>query len=69
VAELLRDEAGADQWLDSDDAADYLGLSRNALHKLTSGRSIPFAQDQPGGRLSFQRSELDRWRRGGRGRN
>jgi Helix-turn-helix domain len=65
VAALLREDADADQWLDSGQAADYLGMTRNALHKLTSARLVPFEQDGPGCKLHFRRSELDRWRRGG----
>jgi excisionase family DNA binding protein len=65
VAELLKDEVGAEQWFNSGQAADYLGMTRNALHKLTSARQIPFEQDGPGCKLYFRRSELDRWRSGG----
>ena len=53
-----------DRWLSTADAAAYLGLTRNALHKLTAARAIPFAQDRAGGKLWFLRSELDAWRRG-----
>jgi excisionase family DNA binding protein len=55
----------ADRWMDAGDAAAYLGLTRNALHKLTARRGIPFAQDATGGKCWFQKSELDAWRRGG----
>jgi excisionase family DNA binding protein len=65
VAELLRDEAKEYAWLDSDQAADHLGIAKGTLHKLTSARRIPFEQDGPGCRLYFKRSELDRWRSGG----
>ncbi len=51
-----------DGWLDAKAAADYLGVSTHALHRLSSERRIPCSQDRPGGRLYFQRSELDRWR-------
>jgi len=51
-----------DRWLDSEAAAAYLSLPRNALHKLTAERAIPFAQDGPGCKLYFKRSKLDRWR-------
>ena len=54
-----------DGWLNARDAATYLGMSVTALHKLTAARAIPFEQDGPGCKLWFQRSELDRWRRGG----
>ncbi|MFL5900336.1 MAG: helix-turn-helix domain-containing protein [Solirubrobacterales bacterium] len=66
VAALLQEAADIDQWLDSGQAADYLGMTKNALHKLTSAREVPFEQDGPGCKLHFRRSELDRWRSGGR---
>lgn len=55
-----------DRWLGARDAAAYLGLTVNALHKLTAARLIPFSQDAPGGKCWFLRSELDGWRRDGR---
>jgi excisionase family DNA binding protein len=69
VAEILRpliaesSSASAAGWMTSAQAADYLGMSRNALHKLTSAREIPFSQDAPGGKCWFQAGELDEWRR------
>ena len=54
-----------DAWIDSTTAADYLGLTKAALHRLTSSRSIPFEQDCQGGKCWFKRSELDDWRRAG----
>jgi excisionase family DNA binding protein len=50
------------QWLDTKQAAAYLGMTVNALHKYTSARSIRFYQDVPGGKCWFKRSELDAWR-------
>jgi uncharacterized protein YidB (DUF937 family) len=49
----------------ADLVAARLGRSPNALHKLTAGREVPFAQDVAGGKCWFLRSELDAWRRGG----
>jgi excisionase family DNA binding protein len=63
--EASHHELSAGGWLDAREAAAYLGLSLDALHKLTAARSIPFEQDGPGCKLWFQRSELDRWRRAG----
>jgi len=57
------DPQAADRWLNSAEAAAYLGLSVTALHKLTSARAVPFSQDCPGGKCWFQRSALDAWRR------
>jgi excisionase family DNA binding protein len=51
-----------DGWLDSQRAASYLGISRNALYKLTAARSIPFEQEQRGCKCWFRRSDLDAWR-------
>jgi hypothetical protein len=52
-----------DRWMDSKGAAAHLGLSVNALRKLTAERSIPFEQDAPGSKCWFKTSELDGWRR------
>ena len=68
LSPFLRSSAAqecAGGWLGAREAAAYLGMSVTALHKLTAARSIPFEQDAPGCKLWFQRSELDRWRRGG----
>jgi excisionase family DNA binding protein len=56
--------ASEDGWLSTRQAADYLGISTNALHKLTASRAIRFEQDKPGGKCWFKRSELDAFRRG-----
>lgn len=53
-----------DRWMNSAGAADYLGITRNALHKHTSARTIPFEQSGPNGKLWFRAVELDDWRRG-----
>ena len=54
-----------DAWLDSTAAAAHLGISRHALHRLTSERRLPFSQDRPGSRCYFKRSTLDQWRETG----
>lgn len=54
-----------DGWLDTKAAAQYLGISRNALHKLTAARTIPSHQDGPGCKHYFRATELDAWRKGG----
>jgi excisionase family DNA binding protein len=51
-----------DGWLTTKQAADYLGMTANALHKLTAARTIPFEQDAPGGKCWFRCSDLDAWR-------
>jgi len=55
----------ADRWMTTAEAAGYLGMTANALHKLTATRAIPFSQDAPGARCYFKRSDLDRWRDSG----
>lgn len=55
---------GEDGWMSTKDAAGYLGITPNALHKLTGSRAVPFEQDAIGGKCWFKRSELDAWRRG-----
>jgi hypothetical protein len=65
VLERLGNEQDGDRWLDAKQAADYLGLSINALHKLTAARQLPAEQDAPGHKLWFRRSQLDHWRTGG----
>jgi excisionase family DNA binding protein len=58
-------ENGADDWLDSRHAADYLGIHRDTLRKLAAERAIPSEQDGPGCKLYFRRSDLDAWRHSG----
>jgi hypothetical protein len=55
--------AGDDRWLSTRQAADYLGMTPNALHKLTASRSVKFEQNGPGGRCYFRQADLDAWRR------
>ena len=62
LVQTVEPDAAPDAWLDSSTAAKHLGISRHALHRLTSAREIPFSQDRPGGRCYFQRSALNEWR-------
>jgi excisionase family DNA binding protein len=62
---LVAREQAPDEWLTSKQAAAYLGISVNALHKLTSARAVPFEQDAPGCKAWFRRSSLDAWREAG----
>lgn len=67
VAAQLRTE-GADrqnEWFDSRQAAEYLGLHRDSLRRLAAERTIPAEQDGPGCKLYFRRAALDDWRRTG----
>jgi excisionase family DNA binding protein len=52
-----------DRWLNTREAAGYIGRSTSATHKLTAARAIPFAQAGPGARCYFRRSDLDAWMR------
>jgi excisionase family DNA binding protein len=54
---------GEDGWLNTKQAADYLGVSVHGLHRLTAQCAVPFHQSTPGARCWFRRSELDDWRR------
>ena len=58
---LAAGSAEPDRWLTAREAADHLGVSVHALHRLSADRRIPASQNRPGGRLYFRRSELDRW--------
>ena len=62
AARLPAVPGAAEGWMTTAQAARYLGLSVTALHKLTSAREVPFAQDVPGGKCWFKRSDLDAWR-------
>jgi excisionase family DNA binding protein len=53
----------ASPWLTFTQACVYLGLSRNALYKLTAARAIPCRKKQGGQGLRFHREELDQWMR------
>lgn len=59
---LAETDTQPDRWMDSAAAATYLGLTRDALHKLSAANAVPFSQDVPNGKLYFQKSQLDRWR-------
>jgi excisionase family DNA binding protein len=66
VAQLDKtQERDVGEWLDSQQAADYLGIHRDTLRKLAAERTIPAHQDKPGCKLFFRRSDLDEWRRSG----
>jgi excisionase family DNA binding protein len=59
-----------DEWLDSRQAAEYLGLHRDTLRRLAAARTIPAEQAARGCKLYFRRASLDEWRRsGGRSRH
>ncbi len=68
VVELLREHDATDadgSWLDSAEAARYLGVSRDTLRKLAAAGQMPSEQDGPRCKRYFRRSDLDAWRQGG----
>jgi excisionase family DNA binding protein len=60
-----QDTAAADEWLDTRDASEYLGIHRDSLRRLAAERVIPAEQAGAGCKLFFRRSDLDAWRRRG----
>jgi excisionase family DNA binding protein len=58
-----------DEWLDSRAAAHYLGVHRDTLRRLAAEGRVNCQQDAPGCKLYFRRSDLDRWRACGEGRD
>lgn len=70
VIDRLGPKRNEDEWLDSRQAAEYLGVHRDTLRRLAAARAIPSEQDGRGCRLFFRRSALDQWRQsGGRSRH
>jgi excisionase family DNA binding protein len=58
VADVLA-ERRDDGFLDSDAAAEYLGISRKAVYALVERGRLP--HHRPAGRLLFDRRELRAW--------
>jgi excisionase family DNA binding protein len=54
-----------DRWLDSEEAADYLGVSRQRIHNLVSQGSLP-RHGAKGYGLRFRRADLDAYAEGRR---
>lgn len=70
IARLGGSQEQQDEWLDSRQAATYLGMHRDTLRRLAAARAVPAEQDGRGCRLFFRRKVLDEWRRsGGRSRH
>jgi excisionase family DNA binding protein len=66
LRELLDiDETEPDRWMDSRDAAAYLGVHRDTLRKLAAAGSIRSMQDGPACKHYFSKAALDRWRESG----
>lgn len=63
LADLLHEQRqSSDSWLDSKQAASYLGVSLSTVHRLTAARAIPFEQSAPGAKCWFRKALLDAWR-------
>jgi excisionase family DNA binding protein len=62
LRELQGSAESASGWLTTKDAASYLGISGNALYKLTGSGELTFTQDAPRGKMFFQRADLDDYR-------
>jgi excisionase family DNA binding protein len=63
VREELRRQRGPQGFLDVRGAADFLSISEDALRTLQQRERIPFHRS-PGGRILFDRVELDAWVKG-----
>ena len=61
VAETLGSKPEEDPWLNSDAAAEYLGVSRQRIHDLVCLGALPRVGEK-GERLFFRRSTLDSYR-------
>ena len=51
------------EWMGVERAAEHLGCSSERLRKLIARRKIPFHQEGPRCRVSFNRRDLDNWMR------
>jgi excisionase family DNA binding protein len=54
-----------DRWMDSRDAAAYLGVHRDTLRRLAAAGAVPSEQDGPRCKRYFSKAALDRWRASG----
>jgi excisionase family DNA binding protein len=63
VAEHLSQTVGqtAATWVDVKGAALHLNCSAERVRKLVQRGAIPFHQERRGGRIFFNRRELDQW--------
>jgi hypothetical protein len=61
VAETLGSKPEEDPWLNSDAAAEYLGVKRQRIHDLVCAGDL-LRVGEKGERLFFQRSTLDAYR-------
>lgn len=61
IKELLKKQAiQQKEILTIDEAAEFLGLSKSRLYKMTSNKEIPYYK--PGGKITYlSRQELEQW--------
>jgi excisionase family DNA binding protein len=64
VGHLPETAPAEDGWIDSKQAAAYLGITTSTLWKLTAAHEIPFSQDGRACKCWFKRGHLDQWREG-----
>lgn len=69
AAKLASQAPWDDECFDSRKAAAYLGVHRDTLRRLAAEGRVNCEQDGPGCKLYFRRSDLDRWRAHGEGRD
>jgi excisionase family DNA binding protein len=65
VADRIADRLADPQfgeWMDANQAARYLGVSRRAVYDYAQRLGLPCHQDGGHAKLWFKRSELDAWR-------
>jgi excisionase family DNA binding protein len=68
AARLVEPRASAeDEWLDTRRAAEYLGIHRDSVRRLSAEGVICAEQASAGCKLYFRRSDLDGWRSAGSG--
>jgi excisionase family DNA binding protein len=63
--QALAERGEPSPWLTTDEAADYLRTSADAVKALRKRNAIPFYKT-PGGRILFKRSALNAWVEEGR---
>jgi excisionase family DNA binding protein len=61
VREISRQTPKTSPWLTVEQAASYMGFSRDSLYKLTAAHAIPVRKKVGGQGLRFHRDELDAW--------
>lgn len=64
AAEIVLERGESDEWLTSDQAAEYLKCGRRRIFNLVSEKRVPVHRE--GVRLLFLKSELDEWIKSGR---